>query len=44
MNDKPQSGSQASSAADWSYLWQSMAQSSNRMVEAWSGSTAPFMM
>lgn len=44
MNDKAQTGSAAGSAADWSNLWQAMAESSNRMVEAWSGSIAPFMM
>jgi len=44
MNDKAQTGSGAGSAADWSNLWQSMAETSNRMVEAWSGSIAPFMM
>jgi hypothetical protein len=44
MNDKTQTGSAAGSVADWSNLWQSMAESSNRMVEAWSGSIAPFMM
>jgi polyhydroxyalkanoate synthase subunit PhaE len=44
MNDKRQTGGAAGSAPDWSNLWQSMAESSNRMVEAWSGSMAPFMM
>ena len=44
MNDKAQTGYAAGSAADWSNLWQSMAESSSRMVEAWSGSIAPFMM
>jgi len=44
MNDKSQTGSAAGSAVDWSNLWQSMAESSTRMVEAWSGSIAPFMM
>src|SRR6516164_5513846 len=44
MSDKTQTGYAAGSAADWSNLWQSMAESSNRMVEAWSGSIAPFMM
>jgi polyhydroxyalkanoate synthase subunit PhaE len=44
MNDKSQTGGAAGSAADWSNLWQSMAESSNRIVEAWSGSIAPFMM
>jgi poly[(R)-3-hydroxyalkanoate] polymerase subunit PhaE len=29
---------------EWARLWQTMAESSNRMVEAWSGSMAPFMM
>ena len=44
MSDKTQTGYAAGSAADWSNLWQSMAESSSRMVEAWSGSIAPFMM
>jgi polyhydroxyalkanoate synthase subunit PhaE len=43
MNDKAQLGS-APGSEDWLNLWQSMAESSNRMVEAWSGSIAPFMM
>ena len=30
-------------ALEWAKLWQTMAESSNRMVEAWSGSMAPFM-
>ena len=29
---------------EWAKLWQTMAESSNRMVEAWSGSIAPFML
>src|SRR5271168_322148 len=29
---------------EWAKLWQTMAASSNRMVEAWSGSMAPFML
>ena len=37
MNDKAQTGSGAGSAPDWANLWQSMAETSNRMVEAWSG-------
>ena len=44
MSDKTQTGYAAGSAAAWSNLWQSMAESSSRMVEAWSGSIAPFMM
>jgi poly[(R)-3-hydroxyalkanoate] polymerase subunit PhaE len=44
MSEKTQTGYAAGSAADWSNLWQSMAESSNRIVEAWSGSIAPFMM
>jgi polyhydroxyalkanoate synthase subunit PhaE len=44
MSEKTQTGYAAGSAADWSNLWQSMAESSNRIVEAWSGSMAPFMM
>ncbi len=31
-------------ALEWAKLWQTMAESSNRMVEAWSGSMAPFML
>src|SRR5712675_359145 len=31
-------------ALEWAKLWQAMAESSNRMVEAWSGSMAPFML
>jgi polyhydroxyalkanoate synthase subunit PhaE len=44
MNDKAPSSKPAGATADWSNLWQSMAESSNRIVEAWSGSIAPFMM
>jgi poly[(R)-3-hydroxyalkanoate] polymerase subunit PhaE len=44
MNDKAQTVSAAGSAAAWSNLWQSMAESSNRIIEAWSGSIAAFMM
>jgi hypothetical protein len=44
MNEKAPTGNPAGSAGDWSNLWQSMAESSNRIVEAWSGSIAPFMM
>jgi polyhydroxyalkanoate synthase subunit PhaE len=29
---------------EWAKLWQTMAESSNRMVEVWSGSMAPFML
>jgi hypothetical protein len=29
---------------EWAKLWQTMAESSNQMVEAWSGSMAPFML
>src|SRR5436309_15471822 len=31
-------------ALEWAKLWQTMAESSNRMVEAWSGSMAPFVL
>ena len=31
-------------ALEWAKLWQTMANSSNRMFEAWSGSMAPFML
>jgi polyhydroxyalkanoate synthase subunit PhaE len=34
----------AEPALEWAKLWQTMAESSNRMVEAWSGSMAPFML
>jgi len=44
MNDKAPSSKPVGATADWSNLWQSMAESSNRIVEAWSGSIAPFMM
>jgi hypothetical protein len=44
MNDKTQTGNVAGTAADWSNLWQSMAETSNRIVEAWSASIAPFVM
>ena len=42
MNEKTETTT--GSPADWSNLWQSMAESSSRIVEAWSGSIAPFMM
>lgn len=42
-NDKsPAAGPDA--ALEWAKLWQTMAESSNRMVETWSGSMAPFML
>ena len=44
MNDKTQTGYAPGSTAEWSNLWQSMADSSKRIVEAWSGSMAPFLM
>jgi hypothetical protein len=44
MNDKEKSSAAPGPAADWSNLWRSMAESSNRMAEAWSGSIAPFMI
>ena len=31
-------------AVEWAKLWQTMAESSNRVVETWSGSMAPFML
>src|SRR5580693_7992101 len=31
-------------ALEWAKLWQTIAESSNRMLEAWSGSMAPFML
>jgi len=42
MNEKTETTT--GSRADWSNLWQSMAESSSRIVDAWSGSIAPFMM
>ena len=42
MNEKTETTT--GSPADWSNLWQSMAESSSRIVDAWSGSIAPFMM
>jgi hypothetical protein len=41
--DKPPADGQ-DPALEWAKLWQTMAESSNRMVEAWSGSMAPFML
>jgi polyhydroxyalkanoate synthase subunit PhaE len=42
-NDKsPAAGPDA--ALEWAKLWQTMAESSNRMVETWSGSMATFML
>jgi polyhydroxyalkanoate synthase subunit PhaE len=44
MSKKMESDDSAGSAPDWSKLWQSVAESSNRMIDAWSGSMAPFVM
>jgi len=44
MSKETQSGNSADAAPDWSKLWQSQAESSSRMVEAWSGSMVPFVM
>src|SRR4051812_28137569 len=45
MSEKDKSRAADSEAAqEWAKLWQTMAESSNRMVEAWSGSMAPFML
>ena len=45
MSEKRQTGCRRSDPAlEWAKLWQTMAESSNRMVEAWSGSMAPFML
>jgi len=41
--DKPPADGQ-DPALEWAKLWQTMAESSNCMVEAWSGSMAPFML
>jgi polyhydroxyalkanoate synthase subunit PhaE len=34
----------ADASLEWAKLWQAMAESSNRIIEAWSGSMAPFML
>jgi polyhydroxyalkanoate synthase subunit PhaE len=44
MSKQTPSDEAAAPLADWQNFWQSMAESSNRLVEAWSGSIAPFMM
>lgn len=45
MSEKEQSSAaNPDPAFEWAKLWQTMAESSNRMVEAWSGSMAPFML
>lgn len=44
MSEKPQKEETLGVPPDWSSLWQSMAESSNRVMEAWSGSLGPFMM
>ena len=45
MSEKDKSpAADAEPALEWAKLWQTMAESSNRMVEAWSGSMAPFML
>src|SRR5438094_264563 len=45
MSEKNKSpDADADPALEWAKLWQTMAESSNRMVEAWSGSIAPFML
>ena len=45
MSEKNKSpAADAEPALEWAKLWQTMAESSNRMVEAWSGSMAPFML
>ena len=45
MNEKDKSpAADAEPALEWAKLWQTMAESSNRIVEAWSGSMAPFML
>jgi polyhydroxyalkanoate synthase subunit PhaE len=45
MTEKDKSPAAGPDAAlEWGKLWQTMAESSNRMVEAWSGSMAPFML
>ena len=45
MSEKDKSAAaDAEPALEWAKLWQTMAESSNSMVEAWSGSMAPFML
>src|SRR3954469_7975920 len=45
MNEKDKApAAQPVPALEWAKLWQTMAESSNRMVEGWSGSMAPFML
>ena len=45
MSEKDKSAAADSDPGlEWAKLWQTMAESSNRMVEAWSGSMAPFML
>ena len=45
MSEKDKSAAADSDPSlEWAKLWQTMAESSNRMVEAWSGSMAPFML
>src|SRR3954447_13344007 len=42
-NDKSASAD-SESGLEWAKLWQTMAESSKGMIEAWSGSMAPFML
>src|SRR6478735_7113021 len=45
MSEKDKSdAAESGPGLEWAKLWQTMAESSNRMVEAWSGSMAPFML
>src|SRR3954453_19844874 len=45
MSEKDKSAvADSESGLEWAKLWQTMAESSNRMLEAWSGSMAPFML
>ena len=45
MSEKDKSvAADSDPSLEWAKLWQTMAESSNRMVEAWSGSMAPFML
>ena len=45
MSEKDESAAADSdSTLEWAKLWQSFAESSNRMAEAWSSSMAPFML
>jgi polyhydroxyalkanoate synthesis regulator phasin len=44
MTEQDKSPAADRPAQEWAKLWQTMAESSNRLVKAWSGSMAPFML